>query len=76
MPFLAFKFLQQIRFQVRATGYFENFKQDVQCGVMVGRIFVGDEIRHLGVQILKAQQSAHALIERKIIANHNARKAG
>jgi len=68
--FLSFQFLQQFGLQIGAAGYFKNFEQSDQCGMVIHVMLKFGVVRHTCEQVLQAQQSAHFFIERKFVVNH------
>ena len=68
---LAFQFLQQVRFQVRAAGDFHDLEQGQQRDVMVLGLRLADEIARARKQILQAQESPYTFVKRVLVGDHD-----
>src|SRR6266545_547464 len=67
---LALEFLHQVRFEVRAAGDFQNFKQRQERGVVRERIFLGKKMTGPLEQVLEAQQRPDSFAERILVGDH------
>jgi hypothetical protein len=61
---LALEFLHQVELEVGAAGDIEDLEQRHQRDVVLLRVVRSDEVAGLVEQVLQAQQSANALVER------------